>query len=113
MPGFGSSESTAKNLGEAIARLRTKKRWSRARLVAKVYGKLREDDTVSINEDALKDIENGTKVNTPRRLIELLMEALEVTSAERLDVLLAAGLNFLDDGTGVQGRQSEFFSQIV
>jgi hypothetical protein len=81
-------------------------------LIGRIYGKLKEDDKVPISEDVLKDIEDGTRKHVPRRLVALLIEALDASPAERLAILRAAGLNFLDDGIGNTGRQGEIFHRL-
>jgi hypothetical protein len=113
MAGNGSPEPAAILLGQTIARLRSKRNWSRATLVRKIYGKLSEEDELVINEESLKDLEEGAKVKIPRRLIDILMNGLECTPAERLEILVAADRNILNDGTTGSSRESDFFHRIL
>jgi transcriptional regulator with XRE-family HTH domain len=93
----GTPEMAAKRCGEAIARLRTLRRWSRAQLVIRLYDELTPDDPSydSISETWLARLENGRMVKVPRTTVEALCRALRCTSQQRAWVLLCADRNVL------------------
>lgn len=92
MAADGTPEPAAKRCGEAIARLRTLRRWSRAQLVVRLYNEISPDDPNydSISETWLARLENGRMVKVPRQTIEALCRALRCTPQERAWVLLCA-----------------------
>ncbi len=92
MAADGTPEPAAKRCGEAIARLRTLRRWSRAQLVVRLYNEISPDDPNydSISETWLARLENGRMVKVPRQTIEALCRALRCSSQERAWVLLCA-----------------------
>lgn len=97
MAADGTPEPAAKRCGEAIARLRTLRRWSRAQLVVRLYNEITPDDPCyeSISETWLARLENGRMVKVPRQTIEALCRALRCTSQERSWVLLCADRSVL------------------
>ena len=60
----GTPEFAAKRCGEAIARLRTLRGWSRAQLIIRLYNELPPEDPNydSISETWLARLENGRMV---------------------------------------------------
>lgn len=95
----GTPELAAKRCGEAIARLRTIRCWSRAQLIIRLYNELSPDDPSyeSLSETWLARLENGRMVKVPRQTIEALCRALRCTPKERARVLLYADRNALID----------------
>lgn len=95
----GTPELCAKRCGEAIARLRTQRRWSRAQLVIRLYSELPTDDPSyeSVSETWLARLENGRMVKIPRSTVEALCRALRCSPQERAHVLLSADRNVLAD----------------
>ena len=93
----GTPEPAAKRCGEAIARLRTLRRWSRAQLVIRLYDELAPDDPNynSISETWLARLENGRMVKVPRQTVEALCRALRCTAQQRSTVLLYADRSVL------------------
>lgn len=93
----GTPELSAKRCGEAIARLRTQRRWSRAQLVIRLYSELSPDDPSydSVSETWLARLENGRMVKVPRQTVEALCRALRCSAQERAHVLLYADRNVL------------------
>lgn len=93
----GTPELSAKRCGEAIARLRTQRRWSRAQLVIRLYSELSPDDPSydSVSETWLARLENGRMVKVPRQTVEALCRALHCSARERAHVLLYADRNVL------------------
>ena len=93
----GTPEMAAKRCGEAIARLRTARRWSRAQLVIRLYDEISPDDPnyESISETWLARLENGRMVKVPRQTIEALCRALRCSAQARAWVLLSADRNVL------------------
>src|SRR5258708_33898798 len=88
----GTAEMAAKRCGDAIARLRTMRRWSRAQLVIRLYDELSPDDPNygSISETWLARLENGRMVKAPRGPIEALPRALRASPQEHAPLLLVA-----------------------
>jgi transcriptional regulator with XRE-family HTH domain len=93
----GTPEMAAKRCGEAIARLRTMRRWSRAQLLIRLYDELTPDDPNydSVSETWLARLENGRMVKVPRQTVEALCRALRCTPQQRAWVLLCADRNVL------------------
>lgn len=97
MAADGTPEPAAKRCGEAIARIRTSRRWSRAQLVVRLYNEITPEDPSyeSISETWLARLENGRMVKVPRQTIEALCRALRCTAQERAWVLLCADRSVL------------------
>ncbi|MGH2514725.1 MAG: helix-turn-helix domain-containing protein [Ktedonobacterales bacterium] len=97
MAADGTPEPAAKRCGEAIARIRTQRRWSRAQLVVRLYNEITSEDPSyeSISETWLARLENGRMVKVPRQTIEALCRALRCTAQERSWVLLCADRSVL------------------
>lgn len=95
----GTPEPAAKRCGEAIARLRTARRWSRAQFLIRLFDELSPDDPNydSISETWLARLENGRMVKVPRQTIEALCRALRCTPQERAWVLLHADRSLFTD----------------
>ena len=93
----GTPEPAAKRCGEAIAQLRTMRRWSRAHLVIRLYDELSPDDPNydSISETWLARLENGRMVKVPRQTVEALCRALRCNARERASVLFHADRSVL------------------
>lgn len=88
----GIPELSTQRCGEEIARMRTVRRLSRARLVARIGTEIEEDDPCadSISESWLKRLETGVLVKLPRPTLEAICRALRCTPRERARVLLLA-----------------------
>lgn len=97
MPTNGTPEQAVKRCGQEIARLRTRRRWSRPKLIARLYDELDPNDPSvdTISESWLKRLENGDMVKVPRQILEALCRALRCTQRERARVLLYADRNGL------------------
>ncbi len=95
----GTPEFAAKRCGEAIARLRTLRGWSRAHLIIRLYNELPPEDPnyESISETWLARLENGRMVKVQRQTVEALCRALRCSPQERAWVLLYADRNVLVD----------------
>jgi transcriptional regulator with XRE-family HTH domain len=95
----GTPEPAAKRCGEAIARLRTTRRWSRAQMIIRLFDELAPDDPNynSISETWLARLENGRMVKVPRQTVEAICRALRCTPRERAMVLLHADRSVLTD----------------
>lgn len=93
----GIPETCTQRCGEEIARIRTLRKWSRSKLIARLYTELSEDDPTydSISESWLKRLENGEIVKLPRQTIEALCRTLLCTPTERARILLYADRNIL------------------
>jgi transcriptional regulator with XRE-family HTH domain len=108
----GTPEPSAKRCGEAIARLRTQRRWSRAQLIIRLYDELSPDDPSydSISETWLARLENGRMVKVPRQTVEALCRALRCSAQERAHVLLHADRSVLTDHTGAPTPVAELLT---
>jgi transcriptional regulator with XRE-family HTH domain len=111
----GTPEPAAKRCGEAIARLRTARRWSRAHLVIRLYDELSPDDPSydSISETWLARLENGRMVKVPRQTVEALCRALHCTPRERAHVLLHADRCALTDSDTPPTPPSELLAYVM
>lgn len=111
----GTPEMAAKRCGEAIARLRTSRRWSRAQLVIRLYDQLTPDDPnyESISETWLARLENGRMVKVPRQTVEALCRALRCTPQERAWVLLSADRNVLADDISEPTPVAELLTYVM
>jgi transcriptional regulator with XRE-family HTH domain len=86
-----------KQCGEEIARLRSARGWSRARLVVRLLRELESDEELceGLSEAWLARLENGRMVKLPRPTLEALCRALACTERERARLLLLADRNVL------------------
>ena len=111
----GTPEPAAKRCGEAIARLRTLRRWSRAQLVIRLYDELAPDDPNynSISETWLARLENGRMVKVPRQTVEALCRALRCTPQERATVLLHADRSVLAEHEGTPDATAEALTYVM
>src|SRR5262245_47184881 len=111
----GTPEPAAKRCGEAIARLRTARRWSRAHLVIRLYDELSPDDPCydSISETWLARLENGRMVKVPRQTVEALCRALRCTPRERAHVLLHADRCALTDAEHIPTASAELLAYVM
>jgi transcriptional regulator with XRE-family HTH domain len=88
-------DSESRAFGEAIARLRVRKGWSRPQLVQALC---REFDKTAYeknypSEQTIHRIETGQVVKLSRQLIDALIQVLECDSRERAKLLLLADRN--------------------
>jgi transcriptional regulator with XRE-family HTH domain len=111
----GTPEPAAKRCGEAIARLRTLRRWSRAQLVIRLYDELAPEDPNynSISETWLARLENGRMVKVPRLTVEALCRALRCTPQERSTVLLHADRSVLAEHNSTPDPAAEALTYIM
>jgi hypothetical protein len=111
----GTPEPAAKRCGEAIARLRTLRRWSRAQLVIRLYDELAPEDPNynSISETWLARLENGRMVKVPRLTVEALCRALRCTPQERSMVLVHADRSVLAEHDSTPDAAAEALSYIM
>ena len=111
----GTPELAAKRCGEAIARLRTMRRWSRAQLVIRLFDEIAPDDPNydSISETWLARLENGRMVKVPRQTVEALCRALRCSAQERAWVLLSADRNVLADDISEPCPVAELLTYVV
>jgi transcriptional regulator with XRE-family HTH domain len=111
----GTPEPAAKRCGEAIARLRTVRRWSRAQLVIRLYDELAPEDPNynSISETWLARLENGRMVKVPRLTVEALCRALRCTAQERSTVLLHADRSVLAEHDSTPDATAEALTYIM
>ena len=111
MSSDGTPDIPTIRCGEAIARLRCRKGWSRATLVKKLLDVLEPDDSLrdAISEAWLARIENGRTVKLPRPTIEALCLALECEPQERWEVLLQADRNLFVNREGDLPAETHLF----
>src|SRR5262245_19222203 len=111
----GTPEPAAKRCGEAIARLRTTRRWSRAHLIIRLYDELSPDDPCydSISETWLAGLGNGRMVRVPRQTVEALCRALRCTPRERAHVLLHADRCALTDVESAPTATAELLAYVM
>jgi transcriptional regulator with XRE-family HTH domain len=111
----GTPEPAAKRCGEAIARLRTLRRWSRAQLVIRLYDELAPEDPNynSISETWLARLENGRMVKVSRLTVEALCRALRCSPQERATVLLHADRSVLAEHNSTPDAAAEALTYIM
>ena len=97
MASDGTPELAAIRCGEAIARLRTLRGWTRTQLLTRLLRELSPSDPYyeSVSETWLARLENGRMVKVPRQTVEALCRALRCNARERAWVLLHADRNVL------------------
>jgi transcriptional regulator with XRE-family HTH domain len=97
MASDGTPELAAIRCGEAIARLRTLRGWTRTQLLTRLFRELAPSDPYyeSVSETWLARLENGRMVKVPRQTVEALCRALRCNPRERAWVLLHADRNVL------------------
>jgi len=97
MAADGTPEPAIRRCGAAIARLRTLRGWSRAKLIARLYDQI--DPTAPVYDRIsvawLARLEQGRVVKLPRAMLDALCRALECTPHERIQLLLLADRNAL------------------
>lgn len=115
MASDGTPELAAIRCGEAIARLRTIRRWTRTQLLTRLYQELSPDDPYfeSVSETWLARLENGRMVKVPRSTVEALCRALRCTSRERAWVLLHADRNVLAEQATSPSPAAEVLTFVV
>lgn len=111
----GTPEFAAKRCGEAIARLRTLRGWSRAQLIIRLYNELPPEDPnyESISETWLARLENGRMVKVQRQTVEALCRALRCSPQERAWVLLYADRNVLVDAESAPTPAAEALTFVM
>jgi len=111
----GTPEFAAKRCGEAIARLRTLRGWSRAQLIIRLYNELPPEDPNydSISETWLARLENGRMVKVQRQTVEALCRALRCSPQERAWVLLYADRNVLVDADSAPTPAAESLTFVM
>lgn len=93
-----NSKSEIPAFGDEIARLRSRKKWSRSMLIKRLSRTLITwGDDKDYSEAWLFRLENGEIVKIPRRIVIGLAEALQCTLRERARLLLLADKNILFD----------------
>jgi transcriptional regulator with XRE-family HTH domain len=106
MATYGKPEASVQRCSAEIARLRTKRNWSRAKLVARLYDELELGDPNfdSISESWLKRLESGQMVKLSRQTLEAICKALNCTPQERVSVLILADRNVFAEADGTTER---------
>jgi transcriptional regulator with XRE-family HTH domain len=86
------AEESNRRFGEAIARLRTKRGWSRAKLIARLFEFIDDEkrDYGTVSETWLKRLEKGETVKVTRALVEELSSALRCSPTEEASLLYYA-----------------------
>jgi transcriptional regulator with XRE-family HTH domain len=115
MASDGTPERAAIRCGEAIARLRTKRRWTRTQLLTRLLREMTPTDPYyeSASETWLARLENGRMVKVPRATVEALCRALRCSPRERAWVLLHADRNVLADTAGAPTPAAELLTFVV
>jgi DNA-binding Xre family transcriptional regulator len=115
MASDGTPERAAIRCGEAIARLRTKRRWTRTQLLTRLLREMSPTDPYyeSVSETWLARLENGRMVKVPRATVEALCRALRCSPRERAWVLLHADRNVLADAAGTPTPAAELLTFVV
>jgi transcriptional regulator with XRE-family HTH domain len=90
-------DRSTKLFGEKVAQLRTRRRWSRAKFIARLLKVIEDNDLDlhSIGEVWLKRLENGEMVKIPRSVVDAIIQALQCSASEQADLLLCADRNIL------------------
>ena len=115
MAADGTPELAAIRCGEAIARLRTLRGWTRTQLLTRLYRELSPDDPYyeSVSETWLARLENGRMVKVPRATVEALCRALRCNHRERAWVLLHADRNVLAEPTSSPSPAAQALTFVV
>ncbi|WP_322489345.1 helix-turn-helix transcriptional regulator [Chloroflexus sp.] len=107
------SRSEVPAFGEEIARLRTRREWSRSTLIKKLDRVLAEagDTTAKDYSEAwLGRLENGEIVKISRHIVVCLANALQCSPRERAKLLLLADKNILLDAGTTNAAVIEVFN---
>ena len=115
MAADGTPELAAIRCGEAIARLRTLRGWTRTQLLTRLYRELSPDDPYyeSVSETWLARLENGRMVKVPRATVEALCRALRCNHRERAWVLLHADRNVLAEPSSAPSPAAQALTFVV
>ena len=95
MAADGTPEPAIRRCGAAIARLRTIRGWSHAKLIARLYDQIDPTDPIydRISVAWLARLEQGRVVKLSRMMLDALCRALECTPRERIELLLLVDRN--------------------
>lgn len=113
MAAIKKSKSEVPAFGEEIARLRTRRDWSRSTLIKRldrILAAAATDDDKDYSEAWLSRLESGEIVKIPRRIVNALAEALQCTPRERARLLLLADKNILLDTSATVTEVVEVFN---
>lgn len=118
MASDGTPELAAIRCGEAIARIRTLRGWTRTQLLTRLFRELSPTDPYyeSVSETWLARLENGRMVKVPRATVEALCRALRCSSRERAWILLHADRNVLaasNESTGTPSPAAEALTFVM
>jgi transcriptional regulator with XRE-family HTH domain len=115
MASDGTPELAAIRCGEAIARIRTMRRWTRTQLLTRLYREMSPDDPYyeSVSETWLARLENGRMVKVPRQTVEALCRALRCSARERAWVLLHADRNVLAEASDAPTPAAEALTFVM
>lgn len=115
MASDGTPELAAIRCGEAIARIRTLRGWTRTQLLTRLFRELSPSDPYyeSVSETWLARLENGRMVKVPRATVEALCRALRCTSRERDWVLLHADRNVLVESSAAPTPAAEALTFVM
>lgn len=110
-----SSKSEIHAFGEEVARLRTRRRWSRSMLIKRLDRVLEAKGLVDYNcsEAWLHRLENGTVVKVPHQIVDALCEALQCTLREQANLLLFADRNVLRDTSSATPEVMKLFNYMM
>ena len=97
MAADGTPEPALQRCGAEIARLRTLRGWSRAKLIARLYDHIDPNDPVydRISVAWLARLEQGRVVKLSRAMLDALCRTLDCAPHERIWLLLLADRNLL------------------
>ena len=111
----GNPEHATRRCGELIARLRTARGWSRARLITRLCHELDPDDPQheALGEAWLARLETGRTVKLPRPTVEALCRALRCSPRERALLLLAADRSVLADQADMPTAEAELLNFVM
>lgn len=99
MAADGTPEPALRRCGAAIARLRTIRGWSRAKLIARLYDQIDPTNPMydRISVAWLARLEQGRVVKLSRAMLDAFCHALDCTPHERIQLLLIADRNPLGE----------------
>jgi transcriptional regulator with XRE-family HTH domain len=111
----GTPEDSTRRCGKLIARLRTARGWSRARLITRLCHELDPDDPQheALGEAWLARLETGRTVKLQRATVEALCRALRCTPRERALLLLAADRSVLTERADTPTPEAELLNFVM
>jgi transcriptional regulator with XRE-family HTH domain len=114
MAADGTPDQCTMMCGPLIARLRVQKELSQTDLVQRIlYHWQYSDCRDKVTESWLRRVEQGRIVRISRLALEIICDVLQCTDTQRIEILVTADRNVLNDTEGLSSRLSQKLNLLV